>query len=306
MVRFITLPPRGWELAGYVAVGAVFAYAYAQGPRRAPRYLVHGAGLYFLLEIARSLNRDVEGWQFLLLGPWIPAIYVLAAFAHPVAAAWRYSLIWTLLLYGLVAWGLERREGSAILAYVATALLGHLTVASLIILLARFREMYGQTRFWREQALTCTLTGLPNRRAFELALSREISRTERYGTPFSLVLVDLDHFKKINDTLGHDYGDELLLRVARLLVDQVRREDMVARWGGEEFALLLPSTRAEDAQRLAERLRQAIEAQSLGVTASFGVAEYMFGEEEESLFRRADQALYRAKNLGRNRVEVAE
>ncbi|WP_326491136.1 MULTISPECIES: GGDEF domain-containing protein [Thermus] len=306
MIRLITLPPRGWELVGYLAVGAVFAYAFAQGPRRAPRYLVHGAGLYFFLEIARSLHRGVESWQFLLLGPWIPALYVLAAFAHPVAAAWRYSLIWTLLLYGMVSWGLERREGSAILAYVATALVGQLTVASLIILLARFREMYGQTRFWREQALTCALTGLPNRRAFELALAREISRAERYGTPFSLVLVDLDHFKRINDTLGHDYGDELLRRVARLLVDQVRREDVVARWGGEEFALLLPSTRAEDAQRIAERLRQVLQAQNLGLTASFGVAEYVLGEEEDSLFRRADQALYRAKDAGRNRVEVAE
>jgi len=306
VVRFVTLPPKGWELLGYLAVVAVFAYAYAQGPRRAPRYLVHGAGLYFLLEIVRSLYRGVEGWQFLLLGPWIPALYVLAAFAHTVSAAWRYSLGWTLLLYGLVALGLAQREGSGILPYVAIALLGQLTVASLIILLARFREMYGQTRFWREQAFTCTLTGLPNRRAFSLALTREISRAERYGTPFSLVLMDLDHFKKINDTLGHDHGDELLRRVARLLVDQVRREDVVARWGGEEFALLLPSTHLEDAKRLAERLRQVLEAQHWGVTASFGVAEYVLGEEEENLFRRADQALYRAKNAGRNRVEMAE
>ena len=302
-LRWVTLPPRGWELLGYVTIIAFFVFAFAQGPRRAPRYLVHGAGLYFLLELLRSLFRGVEGWQFLLLGPWVPAIYVLAAFAHPLGSAWRLSLGWTLVLYGILAIGLWDRDGFRMLGYVATAFLGQVTVAALILLLARFREMYGQTRFWREQALTDTLTRLPNRRAFELALTRELSRAERYGTPFSLVLVDLDRFKQINDTLGHDHGDEVLRRVARFLVEGVRREDVVARWGGEEFALLLPSTRASDALRLAERLRQALEDLDLGVTASFGVAEYLPGESEEALFRRADQALYRAKERGRNRVE---
>ncbi|GLV47206.1 hypothetical protein TJA_03800 [Thermus sp. LT1-2-5] len=90
--------------------------------------------MYFLLEIARSLHRGVEGWQFLSFGNWIPATYLLATFARPVGAAWRYSLIWTVLLYGRVAWGgLGRRERSAILAYVTTVLLGQLTVASWII-----------------------------------------------------------------------------------------------------------------------------------------------------------------------------
>lgn len=140
----------------------------------------------------------------------------------------------------------------------------------LTLLLARFRELYGQVRFWRERALTCPLTGLPNRRALEMALEREAARVERGEKPFSLVLLDLDDFKRVNDERGHKEGDRLLKAVAQYLKGHVRQGDLVGRWGGEEFALLLPETDPNQAERLAERLREGL--LRLGVSGSFGVA----------------------------------
>jgi diguanylate cyclase (GGDEF)-like protein len=135
-----------------------------------------------------------------------------------------------------------------------------------------FGNFYGQVRFWREQALTCPLTGLPNRRALEMALEREAARVERGEKPFAFILLDLDDFKRVNDEKGHQEGDRLLQRVAQYLKTHVRQGDLVGRWGGEEFAILLPATDPLGAERLAERLREGIAA--LGVTASFGVALY--------------------------------
>jgi diguanylate cyclase (GGDEF)-like protein len=172
---------------------------------------------------------------------------------------------------------------------------------ALTLLLARFREFYGQARFWREQALTCPLTGLPNRRALEMALEREAARVERGEKPFALILLDLDDFKRVNDERGHQEGDGLLRRVAQYLKSHVRQGDLVGRWGGEEFVVLLPATDLPGAERLAERLREGIAA--LGVTASFGVALYQ--GDLQGLFLRADQALYQAKALGKNRVARA-
>jgi len=183
---------------------------------------------------------------------------------------------------------------------------GHYAVSQpllllLTLLLARFREFYGQARFWREQALTCPLTGLPNRRALEMALEREAARVERGEKPFALILLDLDDFKRVNDERGHQEGDGLLRRVAQYLKTHVRQGDLVGRWGGEEFVVLLPATDLLGAERLAERLREGIAA--LGVTASFGVALYQ--GDLQGLFLRADQALYQAKALGKNRVARA-
>ncbi|MFN3179470.1 MAG: GGDEF domain-containing protein, partial [Thermus sp.] len=172
---------------------------------------------------------------------------------------------------------------------------------SLTFLLARFRELHGQIRFWREQALTDPLTGLPNRRALEMAIEREAARVDRGEKPFSLVLLDLDHFKRVNDTQGHQEGDRLLKEVAQFLIAHVRQGDLVGRWGGEEFAILLPRAEEGEAMRVAERLRA--ELSRLGVSGSFGVALY-WGDVKE-VFQRADSALYLAKKRGRNRVERA-
>lgn len=154
------------------------------------------------------------------------------------------------------------------------------------------------------------LTGLANRRQFEEQLARIINETDRFGGAGSLVLVDIDHFKRVNDTYGHQAGDQVLRHVARILAEGVRSVDVCARYGGEELAILLPQTFAEGACELAERLRKAIAdrpvrhgGETIPVTASFGVASYPETVSvRESLFPAADKALYAAKHDGRNCV----
>lgn len=164
----------------------------------------------------------------------------------------------------------------------------------------------------REQRLralsdTDELTGLANRRRLMKGLEEETSRARRHGSTLSLILLDLDHFKRINDTWGHVTGDQVLESLAQLCRDTLRQEDMVARFGGEELAILLPLTPFEQGLRLAERLRRAIAEHDFGiphgeVTASLGVAEYRDGESIDALLERADRGLYAAKRSGRNRV----
>ncbi|RFF29012.1 MULTISPECIES: sensor domain-containing diguanylate cyclase [unclassified Wenzhouxiangella] len=154
------------------------------------------------------------------------------------------------------------------------------------------------------------LTGLWNRYRMEEAIDHEVSVAERYGRPCALVMFDIDHFKRFNDTWGHDAGDEVLKHVARSVSTQLRDTDHVGRWGGEEFIVLSANTGLEGATHLAERLRAAIEVLEIrdygSVTASFGVAVHEKGEQSRELVKRADRALYAAKEGGRNRVELAD
>jgi diguanylate cyclase (GGDEF)-like protein len=162
-------------------------------------------------------------------------------------------------------------------------------------------------------AMLDPLTGLYNRRYFNRIARREFQRFERYGTPIAVLIVDLDHFKSINDTYGHPAGDEVLERVGRLCQQSVRRPDVVGRYGGEEFVILAPETEVEpDARTLAERLREAIEkfevdweGEMVTVTASIGVTGLRDDDDSvETMLQRADKALYRAKEDGRNTVEI--
>jgi diguanylate cyclase (GGDEF)-like protein len=166
------------------------------------------------------------------------------------------------------------------------------------------------------QAVTDELTGLANLRAFHTTLEREIERSRRFNTPLALVMLDLDHFKEINDEFGHQQGDEVLELVADVLRDFSRDIDAPARYGGEEFAVVLPQTDSEGAEQLAERVREAVERLEvprvdgdgvLQIRASFGVAALPESASSgESLIAMADAALYRAKRGGRNRVERAQ
>jgi diguanylate cyclase (GGDEF)-like protein len=159
------------------------------------------------------------------------------------------------------------------------------------------------------QALVDGLTGLANRRAASGALHAEAARAERFETPLSVVLADLDGFKDVNDLHGHAVGDEVLRAFAEVLRETLRESDVASRWGGEEFLLLLPGADEEGAAQLAERVRTGLAERSipgvpgLRVTASFGVAEYAGETNTEQLVAAADNALYRAKRAGRDRVE---
>jgi diguanylate cyclase (GGDEF)-like protein len=156
-------------------------------------------------------------------------------------------------------------------------------------------------------SLTDSLTGLGNRRRFEQELAAEIKRAERSGQPLSAFMADLDHFKRVNDSYGHETGDRLLATFGELLLRQTRATEVGARIGGEEFVVLMPQTDLPKAVIAAERVRAAtteirIETMTTGVTSSFGVATLQAGEPRDAFMRRLDKALYAAKHAGRNCV----
>lgn len=149
------------------------------------------------------------------------------------------------------------------------------------------------------------VTGMINRRHFFELAEHELFVAGRYHDPLALMLFDIDHFKRANDTLGHQAGDDLLKRVARAGIEHLRASDIFARYGGDEFVILLPHTRAAEAAVVGERIRQSVAAAG-GVTISIGVAELLSGEDSlDALIQRADEALYRAKHEGRNRLAVS-
>ena len=181
------------------------------------------------------------------------------------------------------------------------------------LLLARARTLLDFKAYLdtcEEQASTDHLTGLANRRRFERQLEREVARTARHGRPFSLITIDIDHFKLINDTYGHEAGDEAIKSLARVLQQGTRGIDLAARIGGEEFGVILTETSLPGAVEVAERLRmtlKSVEILPVGqIAASFGVAECPSqAETARELLARADAALYEAKRDGRDRVARA-
>jgi diguanylate cyclase (GGDEF)-like protein len=163
----------------------------------------------------------------------------------------------------------------------------------------------------RQLSITDGLTGVWNRRYLDLTLRKEIERAQRFGRPLSVLMLDIDRFKRVNDRLGHQRGDEVLVEVTRRMIDQLRASiDVVGRYGGEEFVVLLPETPAAGALVVAEKIRTAIRdepmqgAGDVSITVSVGVSTYPEdGSHSDQLIRSADDAMYRAKAAGRDRVE---
>lgn len=172
----------------------------------------------------------------------------------------------------------------------------------------RIAELEARNLVLEQLATTDELTGLLNRRAFEQRLGEEISRCTRHDRSVSVLLLDLDNFKQVNDTGGHHTGDEILRSVSTCMRTIFRQTDVLARWGGEEFGVILPDTDTQGAVEAAERIRENISAirfREIGITASIGVAG--FSRETvsaQAIMRAADRQLYRAKLEGRNRVCV--
>ena len=187
----------------------------------------------------------------------------------------------------------------------ATWLVGHAAIA-----LANVRKH----RTVEKQALVDPLTGLANRRLAEGALETEVARAGRFDEPLALLMSDLDDFKQINDRWGHPFGDEVLREFATALAESIREIDLAGRWGGEEFAVMLPGTDLEGGAALAERIRANLRERSIvapdgelvTITASFGVAAYPEVQGKDELVGAADAALYEAKRAGKDRVARAD
>jgi two-component system cell cycle response regulator len=223
---------------------------------------------------------------------------------EPSAAPLVFPVRFGQSVLGTIALGPGRRgashEDKRLMTLLASELGGPLRMVSLV----------GDAR---RLAATDALTGLMNRRAFLEAMERESSRAQRHLYPVSLLLLDVDHFKKVNDTFGHDGGDAVLQGVAKVLARMARKSDFVSRWGGEEFVIALAQTAEAGARIAAERVRRAIaearillpSGEAVPVTASIGLASNQTPEFQiEEMLTRADKAMYAAKHRGRNRVET--
>ena len=284
--------------------------------RLTERVLVAAAVAAFLVALAavvasslRSPGGHVD--DVVRIALWTAAI---AGFAHlALPAPWPGRVSWGLWTMLVVASGVVLAlEASATVGDRTTLIEAVLVQGCALVLIGGIVRVTGSEReratAMASLATSDALTGLLNRRGAEERLQAEVDRSRRYGHPLSVAWFDLDHFKQVNDRYGHEVGDVVLSAIATVVRRSVRAPDSVARWGGEEFAVVLPEQGLDEASRTAERLRQAIEGLELDlpgeerVTASFGVAELGPTESVADLVRRADQSVYAAKHGGRNQV----
>jgi diguanylate cyclase (GGDEF)-like protein len=269
-------------------------------------HLIHG------LSTSENLT-ELRGASEVTTFPTLIVLYVIAYLVFDTSDGLRASLLLygaslALVLAGAAANGFGNLSGSEI-SWIAQT---YAFMGAVVVLL--YATAFAKTQLSRERtlteamshlALTDQLTGVSNRRKLYMDLHHEIESARRYDHPLSVILFDLDHFKKINDSHGHDRGDEVLREVVKEISPLLRKIDHFGRWGGEEFILIAPETTLDRASNLAERLRHAIAniSPENEITASFGTAEHTPDDTPESFIKRADEALYTAKAAGRNRVE---
>jgi diguanylate cyclase (GGDEF)-like protein len=221
--------------------------------------------------------------------------------------AWAFLAMWTAMVMISLWWNLAQwRSQTAIGLWWGHGLLWLLGLGGIIFGFNRLRVAHN-----RIITSMCTdpLTGIANRRLFLESLGDAISFAQRHRTPLSVIMADLDDFKAVNDTFGHNAGDQVLQAFATLLMENSRQEDLAARIGGEEFIMMLPGTGPEEAAVLGERLRRhwkELSYPEIRMTASFGVAAYQTGDRVDGFIDRADKALYEAKILGKDQVVVGK
>jgi diguanylate cyclase (GGDEF)-like protein len=315
--------PEESEMAGFVLDRItlvsilILAIEYAIGRSRyypLAAVLAVGTLLSATFVVVITYPDDLQFLFFLILGGLVGSLFLSAR----ATATIFFVTIIGLLVLPAFAPGLSAKNNIIALIFI-------LTVGGLVVMAAALRQRYLEKLNWRTQQLVesearfrelsirDSLTGLFNRRnLFDLGRI-EISRAERFNRPFSVLILDIDHFKRINDNHGHPAGDIVLQEIARLCREAVRDIDLVGRYGGEEFIILMPETDLLTATKVAERMRERIE-QSLipldgrfeTITVSIGVAVKDENTAElETLIARADQAMYIAKHRGRNRVAVS-
>ena len=240
-----------------------------------------------------------KGFHLVLLGIILSAPISIALTAY--RAELKVDIMVALLMY-LIAMGFLVRPISA---RVVEGIRLELVNSALN------RQLQESLEALSHQANTDALTGKMNRRALNNALADLIVKGERRRVAFSLLMMDIDFFKAINDNHGHDVGDKALQHVANRISSQLREGDLCARYGGEEFVVLLPNTATDEAMQVAERIRAEVESSPLKlpkqpITLSIGVATYQPGMDAEKLLKAADKEVYRAKESGRNQVRLAD
>jgi diguanylate cyclase (GGDEF)-like protein len=270
----------------------------------------------FVLGLSLTLQNGYQTHYLSSMSVWMILASCLFVFLIPGKRAFMlgfaYYIVATLLILLFLAVNSHPLPDALTQEFVVSYIVGAPIFLVMIAGFSRLRMAYGTalTRVtdFENMAMQDGLTGLFNRRVFAASMRRARSRQARRKTPVSMMMLDLDKFKAINDTYGHEKGDQVLVKVAKILTDTMRRTDDVIRWGGEEFVILMEETGAEAAGQVADRLRALIEAADIikgrAVTASFGVTELRPGENDTEFFNRADSALYDAKDMGRNRVVV--
>lgn len=283
--------------------------------------LVIGPGIVMIRFVQLLIDLHNEGFDentYFNLSPWLILCAALYIFLLPVRLSWRLALgYWGSTLVMLAIFLALQSKPLPVL--VETELLLNYVIAppvfiALLSAFTRLRADYVRANTHaddlRELALLDGLTGLQNRRAFRQSFKRAKARQLRNKTPLCVMLLDIDHFKRVNDTYGHQVGDEVLIKLASVLTRELRGTDEVFRWGGEEFLLLLEETPSEHLEQLAERLRAAVEHEQFldksTVTISIGATHILPHEEEDVVYPRADEALYVSKRDGRNRVTIVE
>jgi len=277
-------------------------------------FMVYTAAYIALVWYTEHPSADL--YRFATIPQWIPLVYVAAFFLFETRQALRLALAFFALLLvpgGLcvVGWSAARIQGTEMRILLDIYFSNAIYIALLVggtLLKERYVKAAAQCEVLARTAHIDDLTGAYNRRHLDQTLRQAIEQAQRYARPLAAILLDIDSFKRVNDTYGHAAGDAVLIGTARVIRQQMRTTDTFGRWGGEEFLIIALETNRPQAHLLAERLRtivaQQIYDQDGSVTASFGVAICRADDSAEALVGRADDALYRAKRHGRNRVEA--
>jgi diguanylate cyclase (GGDEF)-like protein len=305
--------------------GGCFAIVWTLGQQQIPLERVERFMLFFFIfqslvfnSIVSALLRQDPGSLFLdtigddiwfLLIVCVLAVHLYDLRCGALIAGSVYGLSFAIVVAQIVYWNTPGIDSESNDHTLRAYLMGGALLVFLIVLAmyrSHIERLHTEYEVMANLAYTDTLTSLPNRRRLYEDVYHLIALAERYGQEFCVCLFDLDHFKRLNDTHGHLVGDQVLQEVAQVARLHLRAADLFGRWGGEEFVVLLPQTRLNDAQTALERVRLALHTIALPnvhtITASFGIAAYLPGETCESLLHRADQALYLAKATGRNRI----
>lgn len=315
VIFFFLFHALGSPILAWVNVVSVAMYAGAYYALKYRRNKTAVVLIWAEVLIHAALGIVLIGWEsgfhyYLLM--FIPAICVSAARKWAVFALlglWGYFIALDVLM-----WFIPPLQPIHPTALHIVHLFNLSVVFAMFSYLSSYylRMVVSAQRKLREMATTDSLTGLLNRRHMTYLAEKELARFQRSGHPVGFLLLDVDHFKSINDAYGHETGDGVLRSVADLIRRELRAQDMVGRWGGEEFLAVLPDTDSGKAQASAERVRNAflekdwaeIAGGDVEVTISIGVSELRAGDDLSTAVSRADTALYRSKNSGRNRVEL--